>query len=237
MEKLYFDHREQPIATEISGGGAVNRIVEIDCKDEKLFDDPQSVADTVRRNYGFAGQAFVACLSNDLGHARAVYKRFYDGLVVGQSTEKQSMSAAIILAADQLIDEWIFGDGRTIKPQELEQFLTSKSDVDVNGRALEWLIDFVASNPARFYQDDSPGELWGMIKDGYICIIKSVFDREMQEAGFSPSSFLSWAKRKRLLDCDGQRTTKKRWIGQMHPRCICIKNETDYCEELPMLLD
>ena len=34
---------------------AVNRIVEVDCKDEKLFRDPQTVADTVRRNYGFAG--------------------------------------------------------------------------------------------------------------------------------------------------------------------------------------
>ena len=219
---------EQPITTDISGGGAVNRIVEIDCKDEKLFADPQAAADIVKRNYGFAGRLFVESLTDSMEYAKDVYRTFYEALVSGQSTEKQSMAAAIILTADKLIDEWIFHDGRTLGPEELEQYLTSKSDVDVNARALEWLTDFVASNPARFDME-TPGELWGTIDGGATCIIKSVFDREMANAGFSASSFLSWAKRQGLLDCDSQRTTKKVMIGSMRPRCICIKAQDDIC--------
>ena len=55
---------EMPITTASSGGGAVNRIVEIECK-ERLFSDPRHVADTVKRNYGFAGRRFVEALQQD----------------------------------------------------------------------------------------------------------------------------------------------------------------------------
>ena len=47
------------------------------CKDEKLFTDPQTVADTVRRNYGHAGRLFVDKLSEDTDTAKTAYKRFY----------------------------------------------------------------------------------------------------------------------------------------------------------------
>ena len=127
---------EQPITTGASGGGAVNRIIEIDCKDEKLFADPQTVADTVRRNYGHAGRLFVDKLSDDTDTAKTAYKRFYSLLQQGSSTEKQAMAGAMILTADYLTDLWIFQDGNTIKIEDIRQYLTDKSDVDANARAL-----------------------------------------------------------------------------------------------------
>lgn len=228
---------EQPITTGASGGGAVNRIIEIDCKDEKLFSDPQTVADTVRRNYGYAGRIFVDKLSEDTETAKAAYKRFYGLLSQGSSTEKQAMAGAMILTADYLIDLWIFQDGNTIKIEDIRQYLTDKSDVDANARALDWLMDFIASNQQRFDPEDDRGETWGVIRDGYICIIKSVFDREMMNEGFNPSSFLSWAKRKGILDTDRNRTTKKKLIGKLHPWCICIKQDTFVCYDSTKLLD
>ena len=228
---------EQPITTGASGGGAVNRIIEIDCKDEKLFKDPQTVADTVRRNYGHAGRLFVDKLSDDTDTAKNAYKRFYSLLQQGSSTEKQAMAGAMILTADYLSDLWIFQDGNTIKIEDIRQYLTDKSDVDANARALDWLMDFVASNQQRFDPEDDRGETWGVIRDSYICIIKSVFDREMVNEGFNPSSFLSWAKRQGLLDSETGRITKKKLIGNMHPRCICIKQDAVVCEDSTKLLD
>lgn len=228
---------EQPITTGASGGGAVNRIIEIDCKDEKLFADPQTVADTVRRNYGHAGRLFVDKLGEDMDSAKTAYKRFYGLLSQGSSTEKQAMAGAMILTADYLADLWIFQDGHTIKIEDIRQYLTDKSEVDANARALDWLMDFAASNQQRFDPEDDRGETWGVIRDGYICIIKSVFDREMVNEGFNPSSFLSWAKRQGLLDTEAGRTSKKKLIGNLHPRCICIKQDTVVCDDLPKLLD
>lgn len=227
---------EQPIITGASGGGAVNRIIEIDCKDEKLFSDPQNVADTVKRHYGHAGRLFVDKLSEDTETARTAYKRFYGLLSQGSSTEKQAMAGAMILTADYLSDLWIFQDGNTIKIEDLRQYLTDKSDVDVNLRAAEWIEDFVASNQDHFDMENDRAEKWGVIRDGYICIIKSVFDKEMVNVGFNPSSFLSWAKRSGKLDTDGNRTTKKKLIGKLRPWCVCIKESQIICDDCTDLI-
>lgn len=228
---------EQPITTGASGGGAVNRIVEVDCKDEKLFADPQNVADTVRRHYGHAGRFFVDSLIDNMGEARDAYKRFYGLLSSGSSTEKQAMAGAMILTADYLVDQWIFKDGNTISVNDLKQYLTDKSDVDANARAAEWIEDFVASNQDRFDPENDRSEKWGVIRDGYICIIKSVFDREMVNEGFNPHSFLSWAKRRGLLDAEHGRITKKKLIGNLHPRCVCIKQDSNFVGEDVNILD
>lgn len=228
---------EQPITTAASGGGAVNRIVEVDCKDEKLFKDPQYVADTARRHYGHAGRFFVETLTENMYEAKGVYKRFYSLLMSGSSTEKQAMAGAMILTADYLADQWIFKDGNVINIDDLKQYLTDKSDVDANARAAEWIEDLVASNQDRFDPDSDRTEKWGVIRDGYICIIKSVFDREMENEGYNPSSFLSWAKRKGILDTENGRITKKKLIGNLHPRCVCIKQDADICAESTKMLD
>lgn len=230
---------EQPISTGASGGGAVNRIVEIDCKDEKLFDDPQGVADAVRKSYGHAGRMFVDNLSNSIEDAKADYKRFYGVLSSGNSTEKQSMAGAMILTADKLIDEWIFHDGNTLTVKDIGQYLTTRDDVNQNERAYDWLMDFVASNQNHFADGKQPEEMqqsrieqWGTIECDWVYIIKSVFDREMQNAGYNPSSFLSWAKRRGKIECEsGRRMAKKKTIGNVRPWCICIKQDAENCSD------
>ena len=59
---------EFPISNSSSGGGAVNRIIEIDCKDTKLFTDPIHVVDVIRRNHGYAGQAFIELATGRTKH-------------------------------------------------------------------------------------------------------------------------------------------------------------------------
>lgn len=218
---------EMPISNSNSGGGAVNRIIELDCKDEKLFDKPREVAAIIQSNYGFAGKIFVEALSDPewMDTAKIMYNSYSSTLASGESTEKQVMSAALLLTADALATEIIFHDGIMLSVDDIAQFLTSRDDVDQNQRAHDWLFDFIASNPVRFKSEqDNPGECWGCQDADYVYIIKSTFDAKMQEAGFNPNSFLSWAKRRNYIETDAQgKHTKTKRISREVVRCVWIK--------------
>jgi hypothetical protein len=214
-----------PISNPNSGGGAVNRIIEIDCKDQKIFTNPRETADTIQNNYGFTGRQFIEAISapEETAHARKLFVEFSKALAGGISTEKQIMAAALLLTADKLSEEIVFQDGLVLAQGDIEQFLTSKDDVDQNMRAYEWLFDFVSSNPARFKLDDNSGELWGCQDKDYIYIIKSIFDAKMQEQGFNSTSFLSWAKRRDIIEGGNEsKNTKVKWIGGVGVRCVWL---------------
>lgn len=220
---------EMPISTGASGAGAVNRIVEIDCKDEKLFKDPRAFVRTVSANYGHAGKLFVQKLQEPLYMQYAIdtQSKFYEILSKGESTEKQSAAASLILTADKLIEEWIFKDGQTLKIKDIEQYLSTKDDVSLNGRALEWIYDFVAQNSAKFSTNsygDYAGEVWGCVDLDCIYFIKSAFDKVMRENGYNPASFLSWAKRKGFILCSNGHLTKLKRIRGLNvaSRCVCL---------------
>ena len=218
---------EMPISNPESGGGAVNRIIEIDCKEEKLFQNPREIANFVRLNYGYAGKFFIELLNDAvLTKAKEFYQDYYAELLKGESTEKQAMAAVLILTADRITEDLIFDDGLRITAQEIGAYLTSKSEVDVNARALNWVYDFVAANSNHFNAEMATTEIWGEIVGQQIYFIKSVFDEKMKAAGFSPQSFLSWAMRKGLLvtDASNERKTKnKRVKGTgVVSKCVCI---------------
>lgn len=223
---------EMPITNPESGGGAVNRIIEIDCKEEKLFQNPREVANFVRLNYGSPGKFFVELLDeNTIEKAKEFYQSYYAELLKGESTEKQAMAAALILTADRITEDLIFDDGLGITPDEIGRYLTSKSEVDANARALNWIYDFVAANSNHFNAEAANTEIWGEIVGTHIYIIKSIFDDKMKAAGFNPQSFLSWAHRRSILATDAasdRKTKNKRIKGSgVVSRCVClIQNAT-----------
>ena len=71
------------------------------------------------------------------------------------------MAGAMILTADYLAEKWIFQDGNALKVNEMCPYLTDKSDVDQNERAIDWIMDFVASNQSKFDPEDEKTETWG----------------------------------------------------------------------------
>lgn len=101
---------EFPIISSNSGEGAVNRTIEVDCHDTKLFDDPKKTATSLYANYGFAGPEFVKHLMEDGVQERVqkLQEAMQDTLKTGDTMDKQTASAALILAADRLAEEWIF---------------------------------------------------------------------------------------------------------------------------------
>jgi len=229
---------EQPIVSGSSAGGAVNRIIEIDCKDEKLFNDPVGVVDVVKKNYGFAGKMFIEYLKDDDNKKYAVDKQksFYKELVKGESTEKQAMAASVILTADYLINEWIFQDDQLLKISDIAPYLTTKSQVSAGERAYEFLFDFVAINKKKFSSNVNgvyDSEVWGSTDSYYIYFIKTQFDKIMQEAGYNSMTFLSWAKPRGIIKTLKNRNTILKRINGDSINCVCIKikNNVEDCED------
>ena len=222
---------EMPISNANSGGGAVNRIVEIDCKAEKLFPNPRETANGVRKCFGSAGKEFVNHLDADgLKRAGEIYQKHYSELLDSDTTEKQAMAGAILLTADELANEWIFQDNLAIDHNTLSGYLTTKADVDVNERALAWLSDFIAINSKHFnVEEDSKEEPWGEVDENSnrAYIIATVFDDAMRAEGFNPRSFKSWGANNGIVECsdeDHKRFALKKRIkgARFIPRCICI---------------
>ena len=234
---------EFPIISANSGEGAVNRTIEVDCHDTKLFDEPKRTATSLYANYGFAGREFVEHLMEDsvVERVQKLQEALQDALKTGDTMDKQTASAALILAADRLSEEWIFQDGALLQPEDIRPYLVSKETVNQNARALQYLYDFININQARFTpeSDTHQGEIWGDLDDDYAYIIRSKFDQILQDEGYNASAFLGWAKNHGNIVCgkDGRPTIVKRINGRPC-RLVCLKlqeNENilgEYEEEL-----
>lgn len=219
---------EFPIISANSGEGAVNRTIEVDCHDTKLFDEPKKTATELYSNYGFAGREFVEHLMEDGAQERVqqLQDSMQDALKTGDTMDKQTASAALILAADRLAEEWIFQDGILLQPEDISKYLVSKESVNQNARALQYLYDFININQARFTPEAEAhqGEIWGDLDGEYAYIIRSKFDQILQDEGYNASAFLGWAKNYGNIVCgkDGRPTIVKR-INRRPCRLVCLK--------------
>lgn len=219
---------EFPIISANSGEGAVNRTIEVDCHDTKLFDEPKKTATSLYANYGFAGREFVDHLMADgvIERVQKLQEDLQKAIKTGDTMDKQTASAALILAADRLSEEWIFQDGVLLQPDDIRPYLVSKETVNQNARALQYLYDFININQSRFSPgaDAHQGEVWGDLDDDYAYIIRSKFDQILQDEGYNASAFLGWAKNNNLIlpGKDGKMTRTKRINGRVS-RCIWLK--------------
>jgi uncharacterized protein (DUF927 family) len=223
----FITNGEQPITHSSSGGGAVNRIIEFECT-EKLYDDLPFLCGVINENYGFAGEVFSDFLQSDVvgDSVSKLQKEYYRMLLEHDSTEKQAAAASAMLTADAIATQIIFKDDNNLTVDDMATIMTSKSDVDINVRAYEYLIELCSRNINHFragHFGEVQCEVWGKIDENKIYIIKSVFDREMTAQGFNPTAFLSWAKKNDVIDTADKRQTCSTRISGNIVRCVCIK--------------
>lgn len=221
---------ESPLTSLSSGAGAVNRVIDIECTaGDVAIKDGHRVANALKQNYGFAGRMFVEKLYESekvREQVREIYQDTFRELCDGDSTEKQAMAAAAILTADLLATAWIFKDDTNLTVGEIKDFLASKEAVSAGNRAYDWLRDWVTANENRFRCGEyvPATEVYGMIENDMVYIIKSVFDKAVQDAGFSTSATLSYLKSNHLIDTrkdKGYGKTKR--IGKGTPQCIWLR--------------
>lgn len=216
---------EMPITNADSGGGAVNRVINMDCQDEKLFADPRWAVSVMRRNYGHAGRAFVEHLTGGaMERAKELQKEYYAKLTEQDSTEKQALSASLLLAADTLATELLFQDDLALTVDDLAPMLVTRAEADVNARCYEWLTGFIAVNSNRFDESaDNKGEVWGKLENDTCYFVATKFEQIMREYGYSSSSFLSWCSRVgKIKRQDGRNYKSVVRIRKNNTRCLLI---------------
>jgi uncharacterized protein (DUF927 family) len=220
---------ETPITNQNAGAGAVNRVIDIECKTgEAVITDGHMVVEILRANYGWAGKKFVNYLYNSKGLIEDIkeeYERVFIALSNKDTTEKQAMAASAILIADALISDLFFDNEDPLTEDEIGEFLASRASVSIGERGYQWILDWVAQNSNKFITVEAEAnltELFGVIEFSQAFIIKSVFNSVMDNAGFSPATVLSWMKQEGKIEVRGKRMTKGKRIKGILRECVCL---------------
>lgn len=220
---------ESPLTSTSAGAGAVNRVIDIECKaDHAVITDGMRVANTLKQNYGFAGRRFVELLygiDGALDTVRQEYNALFKDLSRRDTTEKQAMAAAAILVADKLATGWLFQDGRELTMEDTAEFLASRATVSTGERGYQFLCDWVAQNGLRFAAStaESTGrDVYGTIEAGEVYIIRKVFHDAVSDAGFSPRAVLSWLKQNGKIRTRGKNMTRGKRINGILSECVCL---------------
>lgn len=217
---------EQPIMTSRSGGGAVNRVIEIDTSGMQFFKDAKAVADFLVGCYGHAGEVFIESLMDPdtMELAKVLQGDFFEQMHKEGVTEKQALAGSLILTADALMDSIIFKDGNGLMFGDVKRFLVKNSDVNVGKRAYEWLLEWIAQNYKKFKDVDGNTETWGKLSLGKIYIIRSVFDKACNENGHNPVVALTWLRDSGLVETEGRHLTKRVRINGTKCQCVVLND-------------
>jgi len=220
---------ERPLSSYVTQGGAINRILEIECG-ERVFESPGNTAELVKRNYGHAGKEFVEVIK-ELGieKMREIQQEFAKQLADDEKMQKQSLSLSIVLTADKIATEYLFKDGEYISLEEAKEVLVDRNELSDNERCYQFILDKVAMNPARFDIQNENVEKWGVIENGYAIIYTTAFTSLCKDGGFSKTSFLSWADRKGLIQAEnsGKKMDKLKSFKGNKVRCVFLKLNDD----------
>ena len=215
---------ERPLTSYVNQGGAINRILEIECG-EKVYADPQLTADTLKQNYGFAGKDFVEVVKAMGADAvREIQKNFQQQLFDDEKMQKQSISLSIILTADKIATDALFKDEQYISIDEAKKVLIDRNELSDNERCYRYIMDKVAMNETRF-DTDTACEKWGTFKDGYVVFYPQALEELCKTGGFSKKSFLSWAKKGKILSHSNGANTKPTRINGTVCKCVWLKIE------------
>jgi hypothetical protein len=217
---------ESPLTGQASGAGAVNRVIDIECKSgQPVIIDGMRISGAVKKNFGYAGRKFVERLYED-GVVETVterYRELFRELSEQDTTEKQAMAAAAIIIADELACDWIFGKKEEpLTVSQISEFLASKAAVSAGDRGYRYLCDWVTQNSNKLCGKSDNAEVYGTLDSDKAYIIRSIFERILQEAGYSAAAMISYLKQNRLIETRGRANTKCKRINGIATECFCL---------------
>lgn len=219
---------ESPLTGTASGAGAVNRVIDIECKSaQAVIKDGMRISGAVKRNYGFAGRKFVERLYQPgvIDQVSERYRELFRILSDRDTTEKQAMAAAAIILADELACQWIFSGQQPLTIEQVSEFLASKAAVSAGDRGYKYLCDWVTQNSNKLCgRADNPNvEVLGALESGRAYIIRSVFERILQDAGYSTAAMISYLKQENLIETRGRANTRGKRINGIPTECFCLR--------------
>lgn len=223
---------EEPITKAASGGGVKNRVIEIEC-DKKIIQDGNYTANLVKANYGYAGRAFIAHLNHLINTDKQSiidrYKTLFKGILsVTDTTDKQALSLALILLADELASKFIFKD-TALTIDDVKSYVISENAVRVEERAYNEVVNLISRNINKLneYATDS----WGKIYDDVVTINKQVLEQELNKMGFDFGSLKKgWDKRGYIIKNSAGRYIHQTKVNGVRGNYIKIQLPTDFEE-------
>ena len=203
---------ERPLQDYAEQGGAINRIIEIQCGDN-LYDDPHETAEFVKKHYGHLGWRFVKVIADlDADELERRRKGLYSQIAKDDKMQKQAYAMSVVMLADRIAEEGFFRDGVIITPDEAIKVMTDREAVSDNQRAYEFLLDKIEMDAERFNPvTDKAVEQWGFRSDGCMNFYPAALDGILGKEGYGVKPFLAWLDKHGLLDKDedGKHMAKK----------------------------
>ena len=219
---------ENPISEFADSGGAINRIIEIECC-EDIYENPAEINSVVTKNYGFAGRVFVGNLkqftSDDLKEMKAEIEKGFDGY---NFPAKQVMAISTLLLADKLATDFIFKDGRELTIEDVVDIPTRKKDVSEGQRCYEFIIESLSVYGQHFDAQFSCDQ-WGFKEtpdeygDVYVYFYPKPLENLLKNNGFSRKAFSAWAINRELIKHTGKRDTVIKRDGGSVMRLVAVK--------------
>lgn len=234
---------ESPLTGQAAGAGAVNRVLDIECRSaQAVIRDGMRISSIIKRNYGFAGRIFVEELYQPgvLEQVTERYRQLFQQLNDMDTTEKQAMAAAAIILADELACRWIFqGTERPLTIEQISEFLASRAAVSAGDRGYQYLCDWVTQHSNQLVGRSDTVEVLGALDGNRAYIIRSVFERILQDAGYSTAAMISYLKQEHLLETRGRANTKGKRINGLPTECFClilpaVELDDEELDELPL---
>ncbi len=234
---------ESPLTGQASGAGAVNRVIDIECRSSQaVIRDGMRISGAVKRNFGFAGKKFVDELYKPgvVDQVSARYQELFNNLGDQDTTEKQAMAAAAIITADELACQWIFGGTQLpLTITQISEFLASKAAVSAGDRGYKYLCDWVTQHSNQLVGRSETVDVLGALDGNRAYIIRSVFERVLQDAGYSTAAMVSYLRQEGLIECRGKHNTKGKRINGIPTECFClvlpsVDVDDEESDELPL---
>lgn len=219
---------ENPISEFADSGGAINRIIEIECC-EDIYENPAEINSTVMKNYGFAGRVFVGNLKkftpDELKKMKSEIEKGFDGY---NFPAKQVMAISTLLLADKLATDFIFKDGRELTVEDVVDIPTRKKDVSEGQRCYEFIIESLSVYGQHFDAQFSCDQ-WGFKEtpdeygDVYVYFYPKPLENLLRNNGFSRKAFSAWAINRELIKHTGKRDTVIKRDGGSVMRLVAVK--------------
>lgn len=229
---------EQTASTYNSGGGTLNRLIEIN-SEEKIIEDGSKTVDIITNNYGFAGKIFIEQIKLlGIEKLKKLYNYFFEKIKkIADTEEKQAINMAIILLADALACNCIFKKDKPLEAEEVKNYMFSKKEIDIDERAYDTFLDECEINSNKFmrnrddgYQDypSSNGEFWGLMNNYEITIIKKKLSDLLEKNGFNYTKTIKgWVKKGYVEKNSYGKTMESRSINGRKGYYVTIKVKED----------
>lgn len=189
---------EEPITQSNSGGGAINRVIELECT-EKIIQDGNGTVAAIADCHGVLGPAFVAKARQSQDTNRKVFRQYEKELQGMDGTGKQVQALALILTAYDLLQSMAPAGCPVLTVGDVKGCIKTEQEVDVPRRAYQYVCGQIAINQNKFVMDGikPKGETWGGVADSNtVNIFQEALEGILKEGGYSLRAVKrEWLKR------------------------------------------